>query len=179
MFTFQKLELEGLFLIIPKVFSDDRGFFMESYKKSEFFANGITQEFCQDNHSRSKKYVLRGLHYQEGEYAQGKLVRCIKGEIFDVAVDIRRESETFGKWYGVSLSEENHYMLYMPVGFAHGFYTVSEEAEVLYKTTFEYVAEADRGIIWNDPSINIIWHTERPILSLKDAKLPLLANVLG
>jgi dTDP-4-dehydrorhamnose 3,5-epimerase len=172
MFSFQKLELEGLYLITPKVFADERGFFMESYKKSEFYENGITQEFCQDNHSRSKKGVLRGLHYQEGEYAQGKLVRCVRGEIFDVAVDIRRDSATYGQWYGVSLSEDNHQMLYIPVGFAHGFYTVSEEAEVLYKTTFEYVAEADRGIVWNDPFINVAWPCVEPILSEKDGRLP-------
>ena len=178
MFTFQKLEIEGLWLIKPQVFSDDRGFFLESYKKSEFVKNGIYVDFVQDNHSKSSRNVLRGLHYQEGKFAQGKLVRCLKGDIFDVAVDIRPTSKTFGKWYGVTLSENNFYMLYIPPGFAHGFLTLSKEAQILYKTTSEYIAEADRGLIWNDPDIGINWGINNPILSKKDEKHPLLRHTL-
>jgi len=177
MFTFQHLDLEGLCLIVPKIFSDDRGFFKETYKKSVFEQNGIKQDFFQDNHSRSKKGVLRGLHYQIGEYAQGKLVRCSEGEVFDVAVDIRKGSKTFGQWYGVTLSKENHYMLYIPEGFAHGFYTLSDEAELIYKATNEYHAPSDRGIIWNDPDINIAWPSSNPILSPKDDTHPFLKDL--
>jgi len=176
MFIFEKLELEGLYLITPPFYSDDRGFFMESYKKSIFIMNGINEEFCQDNHSKSTKNVLRGLHYQEGVYAQGKLVRCIKGEIFDVAVDIRQDSVTYGKWYGIVLSEENHLMLYIAPGFAHGFLTLSDNAEIVYKTTQEYKSEADKGIIWNDPEIKIRWGLVNPILSEKDSKQPRLTE---
>jgi len=174
MFVFEKLEIDGLCLITPKVFADERGYFMETYKRSVFFENGIKRDFVQDNLSRSKKGVLRGLHYQEGDYAQGKLVRCSKGEVFDVAVDIREGSKTFGQWYGVVLSEENGKMLYIPEGFAHGFYTLSEVADLVYKCTSEFHAPADRGIIWNDPDINIDWKTDKPILSEKDMKHPRL-----
>lgn len=178
MFTFHKMNMDGLFLITPKVYSDERGFFMETYKKSEFKSVGITQEFLQDNHSRSKKGVLRGLHYQDGEFAQGKLVRCVKGQIFDVAVDIRKDSVTFGNWYGIILSEDNHYMLYIPAGFAHGFFTISEEAETVYKTTFEYVPQADKGIVWNDSDINIFWPSFNPKLSPKDEMHPKLKEII-
>lgn len=177
MFTFHPMNMQGLFLITPKVYSDERGFFMETYKKSEFLNAGITQEFLQDNHSRSHRGVLRGLHYQSGDYAQGKLVRFVKGQIFDVAVDIRKESPTFGHWYGIILSEDNFYMLYIPEGFAHGFYTISEEAETVYKTTSEYKTEADKGIIWNDPDINIFWPSFNPKLSPKDMKHPKLKDI--
>ena len=178
-FTFEKLEIPEVILVKPKVFSDERGFFLESYKKSDFWENGIKEEFMQDNHSKSVKGVLRGLHYQLPPKAQGKLVRCIRGKIFDVAVDIRKNSPTFKKWVAVELSEENKYMLYIPPGFAHGFLTLSEEAEVLYKTTNEYAPELDRGIIWNDPEININWPIEivkEPILSNKDKNLPFLKD---
>ncbi|MCL2063539.1 MAG: dTDP-4-dehydrorhamnose 3,5-epimerase [Candidatus Cloacimonetes bacterium] len=178
MFIFQEMKLAGVYLITPKVYSDDRGYFLESYKKSTFHKNGIFQDFLQDNHSWSKKDVLRGLHFQEGIHAQGKLVRCIKGEIFDVAVDIRKNSETFGQWFGVNLSENNFYMLYIPEGFAHGFLTISKEAHVLYKTTNEYVPQADGGIIWNDPDINISWGITEPILSDKDQTHPQLAEII-
>jgi len=171
---FEKLEIDGLCLITPAVFTDDRGFFMETYKRSVFFDNGIKRDFVQDNLSRSKKGVLRGLHYQEGDYAQGKLVRCSKGEVFDVAVDIREGSKTFGQWYGVVLSEDNGKMFYIPEGFAHGFYTLSEEADLAYKCTSEFYAPADRGIIWNDPDINIDWPSDMPILSAKDMGHPRL-----
>jgi len=177
MFTYERLDIEGLYLITPQIFSDDRGFFTETYKRSEFFDNGIRKDFVQDNLSRSVKNVLRGLHYQEGDYAQGKLVRCTKGEIFDVAVDIRQGSKTFGKWFGVILSDENRKLFYIPEGFAHGFYTISDIAELSYKCTSEYHGPADRGIIWNDPDINITWPSMNPILSQKDLQLPRL-NVM-
>ncbi len=178
-FEFERLEIKDVILVKPKVFQDERGFFLESYKKSDFVKNGIDKDFVQDNHSKSVKGVLRGLHYQLPPKAQGKLVRCIKGEIFDVAVDIRKSSPTFGKWVGVILSEENKYMLYIPEGFAHGFLTLSDEAEVLYKTTDEYAPDLDRGIIWNDPDINIKWpieNIEQILLSNKDKNLPPLKD---
>ncbi len=175
-FEFKQLEIADVILVIPKVFEDERGFFMETYKYSEFRKNGIDVEFVQDNHSKSTYGVLRGLHYQKNPKAQGKLVRCIKGKILDVAVDIRKGSPTFGKWVSAILSEENKHMLYVPVGFAHGFAVLSEEAEVLYKTTDEYSPEHDRGILWNDPEIGIDWQVENPIISEKDKNLPLLKD---
>ncbi|MCQ6254061.1 dTDP-4-dehydrorhamnose 3,5-epimerase [Methanocaldococcus sp.] len=171
-FKFRRLEIPEVILIEPIVFEDERGFFMETYKYSEFSKFGIKEIFVQDNHSKSKKGVLRGLHYQKNPNAQGKLVRCIRGEIFDVAVDIRKGSPTFGKWVGVILSEENKKMLYIPKGFAHGFCVLSEEAEVIYKCTAEYSPEDDRGIIWNDKDIGIDWPIKNPILSEKDKKHP-------
>ena len=173
-FKFQRLDMPDVILIEPIVFVDKRGFFMESYKYSEFAKFGIKEKFVQDNHSRSTRGVLRGLHYQKNPKAQAKLVRVTRGKVFDVAVDIRRGSPTYGRWVGVLLSEENKKMLYVPVGFAHGFCVLSEEAEVLYKTTEEYAPEYERGIIWNDPDIGIKWPIEEPILSPKDAALPRL-----
>lgn len=177
LFEIKETSLNGLILIAPKIFKDIRGYFMESYKKSDFIQLGITSEFVQDNQSMSVKGVLRGLHYQCNEYAQAKLVRCIKGSIFDVAVDIRPGSDTFGKWYSVILSEENKYQLYIPEGFAHAYYTLSDHAEIIYKTSREYAPNADRGIIWNDPEINIKWPSDEPILSDKDTKHPLLKDI--
>jgi dTDP-4-dehydrorhamnose 3,5-epimerase len=175
-----KTEIPDVILIKPKVFGDERGFFMESYKKSEFEKAGIDTDFVQDNHSKSVKGVLRGLHYQKEPAAQGKLVRCIRGKIFDVAVDIRKKSPTFGKWVGYELSEENKFMLWIPKGFAHGFLTLSKEAEIIYKVSgSEYSPEHDRGIIWNDKTINIKWpveNIENIILSEKDKNLPTLEN---
>ena len=177
-FEFVKLVIEDVMLIKPKVFGDNRGFFMESYKKSEFIENGINVDFCQDNHSKSSKSVLRGLHYQLPPKMQGKLIRCPRGKIFDVAVDIRKDSKTFGKWVGEILSEDNFHMLYIPEGFAHGFVVLSDTAELLYKATNEYSPENDRGILWNDPDININWGLDfEPILSEKDKNQPLLKNV--
>lgn len=177
-FEFFKLEIEDVILIKPEVFGDNRGFFMESYKKSEFAANGIDVDFCQDNHSKSSKLVLRGLHYQLPPKTQGKLVRCTKGKILDVAVDIRKGSKTFGKWVGEILSEDNFHMLYIPEGFAHGFVVLSDTAEILYKATNEYSPENDRGILWNDPDINVNWGLDfDPILSEKDKNQPLLKDV--
>jgi dTDP-4-dehydrorhamnose 3,5-epimerase len=157
-------------LIEPRVHGDARGFFMETYQQREFAAAGINAEFVQDNHSRSTQGTLRGLHYQV-RHAQGKLFRVILGEVFDVAVDLRRSSPTFGKWVGYSLTAENKRMLWVPPGFAHGFYTISECVEVIYKTTDYYAPEYERSIIWNDPDIEIQWPEltkEKLILSPKD-----------
>lgn len=177
-FEFVRQDIPDVILVKPKVFGDSRGFFMESYKKSDFVAGGIDVDFVQDNHSKSSGKVLRGLHYQEAPYGQAKLVRCSKGRIFDVAVDIRPESNTFGKYVKVELSEENKYMLFIPDGLAHGFVVLSEEAELLYKTSAEYAPLADRGIIWNDKDINIDWEINfEPLLSDKDKVQPTLSEV--
>ncbi len=149
---------------------------METYKMPDFVAAGIKANFVQDNHSCSAKGNLRGLHYQNPPFAQGKLVRAVRGEIFDVAVDIRKGSPTWGKWVGVILSEENKNILYVPAGLAHGFCVLSEIAEVIYKTTNVYSAESEAGIIWNDEDLNIEWPVKEPILSEKDEKLPSLKN---
>lgn len=175
-FKFERLAIREVVLIEPKIFSDERGFFMEAYKYSDFRDFGITEHFLQDNYSSSARNVLRGLHYQKKPDAQGKLVYCLKGTIFDVAVDIRKGSPTYGKWVSVELSEKNHLMLYIPPGFAHGFVVLSDYADVVYKCTAEYSPENDRGIIWNDPDIKINWPVEKPILSEKDKKLPMLKD---
>ena len=177
-FEFEKQKIEDVILVKPKVFGDNRGFFLESYKKSDFFANGIDVEFNQDNHSKSVKGVLRGLHYQAKPYGQAKLVRCSKGKIYDVAVDIRQNSKTFGQYVKVELSEDNRYMLFIPEGFAHGFVVLSDEAELLYKATGEYNPKADRGVLWCDKDINIDWEIDfEPVLSEKDKNQPLLKDV--
>ena len=173
-FSFKRLEIPDVILVEPKVFGDERGFFMETYKASEFRKSGISYDFVQDNHSRSQKGVLRGLHYQLRPMEQGKLVRCVRGRIWDVAVDIRKDSPWFGKWVAVELSEENKLMLWVPPGFAHGFVALEDGTEVVYKVTKEYAPELDRGIIWNDPDLAIDWPIEDPILSEKDRKLPRL-----
>ena len=163
--------IPDLVLFSPKVFEDERGFFFESYNRRVMETLGLREEFVQDNHSRSRKGVLRGLHYQVVE-PQGKLVRVVVGEVFDVAVDLRRSSPTFGRWYGTILSAENKLQLYIPVGFAHGFLTLSEWAEVLYKTTAYYAPAHERCIRWDDPDLGIRWPVENvgsPILSPKDA----------
>jgi len=168
-FEFIPQKIKDVILIKPKTFGDNRGFFMETYKKSDFFANGIAVEFLQDNHSKSSYRVLRGLHYQTGEHAQAKLVRCVKGKIYDVAVDIRKDSPTFGQYVKIELSENNQQMIFIPEGFAHGFVVLSEEAELLYKTSKEYTPLAERGILWNDKALNIDWGIDfEPILSDKD-----------
>ena len=161
--------IRDILLIQPQVFQDDRGFFLESYQKKQFADAGIKVDFVQDNHSKSYRGILRGLHYQLKQ-PQGKLLRVIAGEIYDIAVDIRKHSPTFGKWFGTYLSSENKQMLWIPVGFAHGFYVTSAEAELLYKSTDYYLPEWERTIAWNDPTINISWplQNEMPILSLKD-----------
>ncbi len=176
-FTFTPLQIPDVILITARVFDDARGFFLETYKYSEFAAHGIPETFVQDNHSRSVRGVLRGLHFQNPPQAQGKLVRVVQGEIFDVAVDIRPSSPTFGQWVGEILSEANQRMLYIPPGFAHGFLVLSEFADVSYKVTTEYAPELDSGIIWNDPTIQIQWPLQgSPLLSAKDAALPTLFN---
>ena len=175
-FSFSKTTLAEVQLIEPRVFPDDRGFFLEYYKKSDFVDNDIAENFVQDNHSRSTRGVLRGLHYQLNPAAQGKLVRCISGEIWDVAIDIRRSSPDFGKWVGYCLSADNKRMLYIPPGFAHGFFTLSEMAEITYKVTAEYNPKCDRGIIWNDPQIGITWPFADVLVSAKDAGLPSLKD---
>ena len=167
-FEFKRLEIPEVILITPKIFMDERGFFMETYQKEDFEKAGITGEFVQQNHSKSTKGVLRGLHYQKGPYAQAKLVRCIKGEIFDVAVDIRKNSPTFGKYVSAILSEDNKNMLYIPRGFAHGFEVLSEEAEVIYNVDNIYSKENEYGLIWNDPNLRLDWPIKNPILSNKD-----------
>ncbi len=179
-FEFISTDIPDVILVKPKVFSDKRGFFMETYKKSDFELAGIDTDFVQDNHSKSVKGVLRGLHYQKEPFAQGKLVRCIRGRIFDVAVDIREGSPTFGKWVGYELSEENRLMLWIPKGFAHGFLTLSDEAEVVYKVSGnEYNPDYDAGIRWNDLDIGITWPVElveKILLSGKDRNLPFLKD---
>ena len=166
-------------IIEPKVFGDERGFFFESFNARQFReATGVDLPFVQDNHSRSACNVLRGLHYQLPPKAQGKLVRVVAGEVFDVAVDIRRGSPTFGRWVGAVLSAENKRQLWIPPGFAHGFVTLSEFAEFLYKTTDYYSPEHERAIAWNDPAIAIAWPMQgAPLLSGKDQVAPLLAQV--
>jgi dTDP-4-dehydrorhamnose 3,5-epimerase len=175
-FEFKTLGIPGIVLVRPQVFGDDRGFFVEMYKHTDFVQGGIKEHLVQDNYSKSSKGVLRGLHYQKNPWAQGKLIMCLKGKIFDVAVDIRTGSTLYGKWVGAELSEENRMMLYVPPGFAHGFQVLSETAEIMYKCTNEYSPADDRGIIWNDPDINISWPLKDPILSGKDKIHPFLRD---
>ena len=176
-FTFKKLDISEVILVDAKSFPDERGFFLESFKESIFASNGIHTNFVQDNFSHSIQNVLRGLHYQKNPKAQAKLVIALRGEIFDVAVDIRKDSPTYGKWVGEILSEKNHKLLYIPEGFAHGFCVLSEEADVLYKVNNEYSPEDEKGILWNDPEINITWPIDKPILHEKDSHLPSLENI--
>ena len=162
--------LSDVKLIKPRIYSDTRGLFYESYNENTFSSLGIEEKFVQDNHSQSKKNVLRGLHYQI-EQPQGKLVRVVKGEVFDVAVDLRQSSPTFKQWVGVILSETNQHMLWVPPGFAHGFLVLSEEATFLYKTTAYWAPQFERTLRWDDPELNIIWPiATQPILSDKDAQ---------
>ena len=171
-FKFIETPIKDLYVIEPTIFGDHRGYFMETYNENEFKKAGLNVDYVQDNQSKSKKGVLRGLHFQS-KYPQGKLVRVIKGEVFDVAVDLRRNSETYGKWYGVILTEENKKQFYIPEGFAHGFLVLSDEAEFTYKCTDFYHPEDEGGIIWNDPDIGIEWpieQVEEVILSDKDKR---------
>lgn len=173
---FTTTDLEGVYIIEPKIFGDHRGWFTETYNKDIFKTNNIELDFIQDNHSFSaNKGTLRGLHYQLNPKAQTKLVRCTKGEIFDVAVDIRKGSPTYGQWYGIKLSAENKKQLLIPKGFAHGFLTLTENVEVQYKVDELYSPEHDRGIAWNDSEIGIEWPIQgAPILSQKDESAPSL-----
>jgi dTDP-4-dehydrorhamnose 3,5-epimerase len=175
---FTNTELPDVILIQPRIFEDQRGFFLESYQKERFAAAGIHADFVQNNHSASTKGVLRGLHYQIRQ-PQGKLVRVVVGEIFDVAVDLRRHSPTFGHWVGVTLSSEKKNQLWVPPGFAHGFYVTSEKAEILYKATDYYAPQWERSLLWNDPMLGIHWPIikgEIPILSEKDRQGVLLSD---
>ena len=178
-FSFKKLTIPDVILVEPEVFGDSRGFFFEVYKSSQFIQAGIVKGFVQVNHSRSQKGVLRGLHYRMDPFAQGKLVRAIAGEIFDVAVDMRKGSPHYGKWEGVVLNSENRRLFYVPEGFAHGFCVLSDIAEVIYYCTQEYAPGYDRGIIWNDPQLAIKWALKNPILSKKDSKLPFFRETMN
>jgi len=181
-FSYELLTLEGLILVKPKVYADERGYFMELFKSSDMQLGGITGEFVQDNLSYSRKGTVRGLHYQMKPKMQGKLVTCLRGTIYDVAVDIRVGSPTFGKWIAVELSEENHHLLWIPEGFAHGFMVLSEEALALYKVSgSEYSPEHDAGIRWDDPELNVDWPIKdvaKLIISEKDKHLPTLRERL-
>jgi dTDP-4-dehydrorhamnose 3,5-epimerase len=175
-FTFEPVGLQGLLVIQPHVFPDVRGFFLESYKESEFQRAGISGRFVQDNHSSSVRGVLRGLHYQLPPFVQGKLIRVLEGRVWDVAVDIRQDSPAFGKWYGIELSAQDHRMLYIPPGFAHGFVTLTERAQFFYKCTAEYRKESEAGIRWNDPTIGIAWPLNEVTVSERDRSLPLFSK---
>lgn len=177
-FEFERLKIEDVILVTPRVFEDDRGFFLETYKKSEFARGGIDIDIKQDNRSRSQKGVLRGLHYQAYPMAQAKIVSCTLGEILDVAVDIRKNSPTFGQWVSAKLSEKNKKSLYLPVGFAHGFVALTDWVELSYKCSEEYSPAHDRGIYWADKDINVDWGIDfEPILSEKDKKQPLFKDI--
>ena len=170
------LAVSDVLLIKTPVFGDSRGYFSEIFKASAFAKNAVPAEFTQDNYSYSKKNVLRGMHFQLSPHAQGKLVRCLKGEIFDVAVDVRKDSASYGRWVGRNLNESSGDMLYIPAGFAHGFLVLSDDAFVLYKCTKDYAPGFEGGIRWDDPELGIAWPSRSVILSDKDARLPLLAD---
>jgi dTDP-4-dehydrorhamnose 3,5-epimerase len=176
LFEISKLEIPEVLLIHANAFPDQRGTFVELYKRSTFKALGIEDEFLQDNYSCSARGVIRGMHYQMHPKAQAKLVTVIRGEIYDVALDMRTGSPTYGKWVGVELSAKEHGLIYVPVGFAHGFQVLSEQAEVVYKVSQEYSPELERGVAWNDPALDIPWPIQEAILSPRDLKLPLLAD---
>jgi dTDP-4-dehydrorhamnose 3,5-epimerase len=175
-FEFEPLGIDGVTLIKPRVFEDRRGFFMETHRQSEFEASGMDAVFIQENHSLSSAGTLRGLHYQNSPMAQGKLIRVIRGEIFDVVVDLRKGATTYGRWISVRLSEKNKHILYVAPWFAHGFCVLGETAEVLYKTTAEYSPSHEAGIAWNDPALAIDWPLENPVLSDRDRKWPPLSE---
>jgi dTDP-4-dehydrorhamnose 3,5-epimerase len=176
-FTFHSTQLPGVVIVEPKVFADDRGFFIETYKRSDFAAGGIDVDFVQENHSKSVRGTLRGLHFQRAPKAQAKLVRAIEGEVFDVVVDIRKGSPTFGRWEAVELSAENRRSVYVPAGYAHGFCVTSAEAQVVYKTSAEYAPELEGGVRWDDPALAIPWPIAAPILSPRDGRWPTLADL--
>jgi len=178
-FNLNKSKIDGIYIIEPKVFGDNRGYFMETYNKEQFAEVGLNMTFVQDNESKSSKGVLRGLHFQK-KHSQGKLVRVTKGEVFDVAVDLRTGSKTYGQWEGVILNKENKKQFYIPKGFAHGFLVISDEAVFNYKCTDFYAPEYDGGVMWNDPDINIKWPLEgieNILLSEKDKKHPNLKDL--
>ena len=174
-FNFIETDIKDLLIVEPRNFADGRGFFMETFKSSDFKKAGINEDFVQDNHSLSSKGVLRGLHFQTAPHAQGKLVRVVRGAVWDVGVDLRPGSGTFLKWFGLELNTENHRMLYIPPGFAHGFLTLEDDTHFLYKCTAEYAPESDGGIRWDDPDAAVEWPLEPgqvPDVSEKDAVLP-------
>ncbi len=176
-FTFTRLDIPDVILVEPRCFRDERGFFLETYKHSAFIEGGISEPFVQTNHSHSMRGVLRGLHYQAPPMAQGKLVGAIHGRIFDVGVDLRKGSPTYGQWVGETLAGDAPRYLYIPPGFAHGFCVLSATADLVYQVTAEYAAAHDRGILWNDPEIGIDWPLEgAPLLSPKDEAQPRLAE---
>ena len=175
-FTFKKLNILDVILVEAKSFPDERGFFLESFKESSFIENGINTKFVQDNFSRSIKGVLRGLHFQKNPKAQAKLVTVLRGEVFDVAVDLRKDSTTYGKWVSEILSDQNHKLLYIPEEFAHGYCVLSDEADIFYKVNQEYSPEHDTGFIWNDPEVDVKWPIDKTIISEKDLKLPSFKN---
>lgn len=177
-FNFIQTKIENLIVIEPKRFGDNRGFYMETYKKDDFYSNGITEEFIQDNHSCSSRGVIRGIHFQKNPMAQGKLVRVITGSVWDLAVDLRKESPTFGQWFGVELSGENGKMLYIPAGFGHGFLTMEDNTNFVYKCTKYYSPEYESGIIWNDPDLAIKYPLiDNVSFSSKDGKLPRFKDI--
>ncbi len=177
-FTFEETGLPGVIVIQPKTFADERGFFLETYKKSDFAAAGIPADFVQENHSKSVRGTLRGLHAQRAPKAQGKLVRVVEGEIFDVAVDVRRDSPMFGRWVSVLLSADNQRSVYVPAGCLHGFCVMSPEAQVIYKTTDEYAPELEYGVQWDDSTLAIPWPVTTPRLSERDRRWPSLEELL-
>ena len=177
--NFIATELEGVYIVEPRVFGDKRGFFMESWSKRAFEAAGLFYDFVQDNHSSSDvKGTLRGIHFQKGEKAQAKLVRCVRGAVLDVAVDLRPQSPTYKRWVAVELSEENTRQLLIPRGFGHGFVTLTDHVEFLYKADNPYAPEADGGIRWNDPELNVDWGVTDPVLSDKDKNAPFLKDAV-
>jgi len=178
-FEFRETAIPGLLLIEPRRFDDERGFFMETYKESEFASAGIPALLVQDNQSRSRRGVLRGLHFQGEPKAQAKLVRVVSGAVWDVAVDLRRGSPSYGRWEGVELSADNRLMFYLPPGFAHGFLALRDGTEVLYKCSAEYDKASEGGIRWNDPDLGIAWPLRDVIVSRKDADLPFLRDISG
>lgn len=177
-FTFEPVGLPGLLVIQPRIFLDERGYFLESYKASDFQHAGIAGGFVQDNHSVSTRGVLRGLHYQLPPFAQGKLVRVLEGCVWDVAVDIRPDSPSFGKWYGIELSALDSRMFYIPPGFAHGFVTLSDRAQFFYKCSCEYRKQSEAGIRWDDPKIGIAWPIAEVIVSERDRSLPFFSEAM-
>jgi dTDP-4-dehydrorhamnose 3,5-epimerase len=176
-FSFHPTTLPGVVIVEPKVFADERGFFVETYKRSDFVAGGIDVDFVQENHSKSVRGTLRGLHFQRAPKAQAKLVRAIEGEVFDVVVDIRKGSPTFGRWETVLLSADNRLSVYVPAGYAHGFCVTSAEAQVVYKTSVEYAPELESGVRWDDPALAIPWPVSAPFLSPRDGRWPNLGDL--
>lgn len=176
-FSFKPLSIPEIILIEPEAFSDSRGYFLESFKSSDFLLNNVPNCFVQDNLSFSKQNVIRGMHFQKKPKEQGKLVSVIKGSVLDIAVDLRKNSSTFLKWIAVELNDKNHAMLYIPEGFAHGFLTLTKEVYLLYKCTKEYDPKSDSGIRWDDPDIGIEWPIDKPIVSEKDQHLPTFRNL--